>query len=459
MRSAYRLPWVDRLTASAWLLLPAVALMPVWLWCARRLQDRSDDPLGIVAVVALAVVVARDRARFRERPRPGWLVASALLAAAAVAGGGLLPALACGVLAVLALCAVLFALRAAAQPMLALSGLALLALPLLSSLEFFAGFPLRVLTAEASRVLLAAAGLEVARDGATLAVAGRLVMVDAPCSGVHMGWVAYFSACVAGAWWRVPDGPFLRRLPLVGATVLAGNIVRNTLLVVKEARLVHWPDWTHEAIGLAAFALVCTVVLWHVAGAARSAPAPIRATLAPRATEASVRTRAFAFVVFVAVTLWPWLRPAPVAATPLRPAIEWPRALDGQPLRPLALSAVEQDFADRFPGRIARFTDGRDVIVLREVTAPTRRLHPAADCYRGIGYTVGPPSLEYETRGGVARLARCFIAAKGGQRLRVCEHIVDARGRVFTDASAWYWAAITGHSTGPWKAITRASPQ
>src|SRR5258706_4683038 len=59
---------------------------------------------------------------------------------------------------------------------------------------------------------------------------------------------------------------------------------------------------------------------------------------------------------------------------------EAPITWDGRVLRPLALSRVEQRFADRFPGRIARLTDGEQVLVWREVTAPTRMLHPASDC-------------------------------------------------------------------------------
>lgn len=34
----------------------------------------------------------------------------------------------------------------------------------------------------------------------------------------------------------------------------------------------------------------------------------------------------------------------------------------------------------------------------------------------------------------------------------------DAQGGGFTDASAWYWAALLGQSQGPWQAITIASP-
>lgn len=135
---------------------------------------------------------------------------------------------------------------------------------------------------------------------------------------------------------------------------------------------------------------------------------------------------------------------------------EWPNAWDGAALRPLALSEVEHRFAQHFPGAIARMTDGEQMFVLRQVNAPTRMLHPAVDCYRALGYRIEQARLERDAQ---ARLWRCFHAQRGhGQTLRVCERIVDASGAAFTDTSAWYWAAASGHSQGPWEAVTVARP-
>ena len=135
---------------------------------------------------------------------------------------------------------------------------------------------------------------------------------------------------------------------------------------------------------------------------------------------------------------------------------EWPSQWDGAPLRPLALSPVEQRFAEHFPGAIARLTDGRQTLVLRRVDAPTRMLHPATDCYRALGYRIEQARL---VRDGEQRMWRCFVAERGGDpKLRVCERIVDAKGDAFTDSSAWYWAAVAGRSGGPWQAVTVAQP-
>lgn len=134
----------------------------------------------------------------------------------------------------------------------------------------------------------------------------------------------------------------------------------------------------------------------------------------------------------------------------------WPVDRDGQPLRPQALGEVEARFARAFPGRIARFTDGREVLVLRTVAQPTRLLHPAADCWRALGYRVARLRLEHDARG---RLWRCFHAERAGSApQRVCERIEDAAGGAFTDTSDWYWAGWSGRSTGPWTAVTRVGP-
>src|SRR5688572_33244778 len=101
---------------------------------------------------------------------------------------------------------------------------------------------------------------------------------------------------------------------------------------------------------------------------------------------------AFAAILVVCALL-PFARERAADAVPTA-APEWPLAWDGQPLRPLALSPVEQRFAAHFPGHIARLTDGTRTLVLRAVHRATRQLHPAADCYRGLGYTLRDVRLE-----------------------------------------------------------------
>lgn len=131
----------------------------------------------------------------------------------------------------------------------------------------------------------------------------------------------------------------------------------------------------------------------------------------------------------------------------------WPGTFEGQPLRELPLSEREERFGAGFPGRIGRFTDGRRELIVRWVAAPTRQLHSAADCFRGIGYEVSPATL-WRQEGGLSW--QRFTASRGESRLVVREAITDGAGGRWTDVSAWYWAALLGRTQGPWWAITVA---
>ncbi|RRD57902.1 hypothetical protein EII20_04845 [Comamonadaceae bacterium OH2545_COT-014] len=177
---------------------------------------------------------------------------------------------------------------------------------------------------------------------------------------------------------------------------------------------------------------------------------------------------AASLLLSLAATVPGLARPGPAAGALATAAPEWPtRWHDGQPLRPLALSAVEARFARGFPGHLARLTDGRRILVLRQVQRPTRMLHPAADCYRALGWRIEDEGLMQPAAASRTSpaspapgdgLQRCFTARQGNTRLRVCEQIEDAAGRRFTDTSAWYWAAALGQSPGPWQATTVAQP-
>lgn len=133
----------------------------------------------------------------------------------------------------------------------------------------------------------------------------------------------------------------------------------------------------------------------------------------------------------------------------------FPETFEGRVLKKLELTAREKAFGKSFPGKIGRFTDGEREVIIRVVSKPTRRLHPASDCFRGIGYEIKPDKVKVD-RGG--RHWGCFTASKAGKhRLKVCEFIHDSEGRSWSDVSAWYWDASLDKSTGPWWTYTVAT--
>lgn len=129
-------------------------------------------------------------------------------------------------------------------------------------------------------------------------------------------------------------------------------------------------------------------------------------------------------------------------------ATPWPSRYEGRPIAPIPAAPEDALLANRFPGQVARFNDGRRQIVLRRMAAATRRLHPARDCFRATGYAIAPAPMRV-TRG---QAASCFSASRAGRTLLVCEQVRDARGRSWPDIPSWYWSAAFGTSDGPWTA-------
>ena len=247
---------IDTAAEWRWLALLAVALWPTWLWMGQRMVDGSDDPLGALALAALGSLLWQHRQRLRAAPRLGFQAVALAGAVLTTALHAQLPDLLVALVAVLSIAAGLLAFLPAQVAVAPVLGLSVLSLPLLASLQFYAGFPLRVITAEASSWLLSLA-YSVERSGSSMVVDGQLIIVDAPCSGVQMAWLGYFTACAVALVVGRSNRSFLMRLPMVSVLVLAGNVVRNTVLVACEASGLHLPTWGHEAVGLVVLASVC----------------------------------------------------------------------------------------------------------------------------------------------------------------------------------------------------------
>lgn len=236
----------------------AVAFWPVWSWYFARVTDGSDEPWGLLALLTVAVCVAR-----RKLPdgKPWQLaVAGGVIGCYAVTFHAAPPLLR-AVLAVSAVAVLLVRAGSQSQSPVALWALLLLSLPVVPSLEFFLGYPLRLLVAESSVGMLNAVGFPVVREGAALCWAGEIVLVDAPCSGVKMIWAGFYFAAALAAYRGLRPLPTVLLLGAALAATVAANIARSTALFFKESHWLPLPEWTHPATGLAAFALAAFAIL------------------------------------------------------------------------------------------------------------------------------------------------------------------------------------------------------
>jgi len=148
------------------------------------------------------------------------------------------------------------------RPPLALCGLTALALPVLPSLQFTLGYPMRIISAALAVPLLQAHGLDVARQGTFLLWRDEMIQFDAPCSGVNMLWTGLLLTLVGCVLLRLHPVKVMVAMALSLLLAIACNVLRASSLFYIEAHLIaQAPAWWHKGIGIAAFAVTAVVTL------------------------------------------------------------------------------------------------------------------------------------------------------------------------------------------------------
>ncbi len=462
---------------SRWL-LPAVlaALWPVWRWYVAGTLDGSNDGWGLLAAATAIALCwrARQAQLLSEAGNghhdalgwPAWPLALPLLFLLAyllATLAGLSPALR-AVPAVLALAALASLACFGRRVHLPLFALSLLALPLAASLQFYLGYPLRVVAGSLSALLLQLNGLAVVREGTLLRFGEQVIAIDAPCSGVKMLWAAMYLTYTLAALRGLGSRQTVLAIASALAIVVLGNGVRAAALFYTESGLLHLPPWAHATTGTLVFA-ACAILIIGTLSRLQDRP-QMTGKLSPQPTMmpgSRLLTQRMAvpgfWLLCAAAAVLPFFT-TQLATASAKPAPEhtfpgWPAEFEGRALRPLPLSALEQQFQTGFPGKIGRFSDGQREIILRWITHGNRRLHPAADCFKANGYTLQTRPMITK---GTARWSR-FLATHGthgSTRLLVSERIIDGAGGQWSDTSAWFWATQLGKTSGPWWAVTVA---
>ena len=264
------------------LALQAAALWPTWPWLHARLSDGSGEGWGaaawLLALFALAtrapVTSGQDASVGDTAPalrggastpvasetrRALWLPCVLLIAYAAAYP--LCPPLVRAAIGTLSLAATLSAVRLGRAFSWPLAGLLVLGLPLEATLQFYFGYPLRFLVAEASAPVLATLGLDVTAQGTQLAASGLLVEVDGPCSGLKMLRTGLICSCFVALRVRLGTLGWAAHLALTIAALIAANVLRATSLFVLALIAAEPPDFLHAGTGMVAFALVLLLQL------------------------------------------------------------------------------------------------------------------------------------------------------------------------------------------------------
>lgn len=421
-------------------LLQLVAISPVIWWFGMRLNDGSDEPLGLLTLALALVLAWRDRASLHAGAVARIL--GAVLVLCSVIGIHWLPPMVRGGLAVsgMAFC---YGIHHRAG----LMGLLFLSLPLAASMQFFLGYPLRIAAAEGAVRLLELASLVVSRSGTQIELGGQVIGVDPACGGVRMLWHALAAAMGLAAMHRLTWRATIIGGLLSVVLVIPANAVRAALLAVQESGHLPGMMLGHGEIGLLSFAVILLPLWLAISSRAR--------VMVPAVTTASAGRTEMMLLAAAAV-----LAPVLAMGTPRVPAPPdlgvGPEVFTFQgmtlPLQPMALTETESAFASSFPGTLASYRWGDSQVILRRVTESTRRLHPSPDCLRAAGFETTDAKTVGTGEGGQWSI---FHATRGGERFTVHERITSERnGAVWTDVSAWYWSALMNPLNGPWQAET-----
>ena len=443
----------------------ALALWPVWRWYGLRLNDGSDEPMGLLALAAAGWFLGKERSRLCIEGRS--LLAGTMGLFVYAFAFPVLPSLVRAMLALGIIGAVLRFDRLSPG----IWGLLILSLPVIATAQFFAGWPLRQFTAWGAEHLLALGGLEVSRTGTVLWWQGQAVGMDAPCSGIRMLWTGLVLHCLLAAHYRVRLGPLVFLTVGAVAAIVLANLLRATALFLKESGALNLPSWTHEGIGLVIFAGVA----WGFGRIGER----FRREDPEEDSEGSVsfrRPSRFLVGTFVAALaaagMAPWIHEATAgdrgdaSIADTAPFPGWPATWEGRDLVPVPLTEAEQSFAAGFPGRVAVFRTAEGPwsrrLIFRWVTRPTRKLHSSADCLRASGFTLEERPSERAETGGGDRWSRweAYDSADPG-RFQVREQLW-AQGdptENWAEVSVWFWDAALGNSQGPWWALTVIEPQ
>lgn len=246
---------------SGLLALNALASWPHWLWMGQRFNDGSDDPWGIVAVLTILTLVWLDKDQWRL-PNQRILGITAIFTIMASVSWGKMPPIIAAAFAVLGIAWLISGILPRQRPLMPLLMLAVLALPLVASLNFYVGYPLRWFCAQATAQVLSLLGLTVTPQGAALLWNGQSILIDAPCAGIAMLWLGLYLAALFSFFNSSAIARCWLNTGMAMVTVVIANVLRNAILFYKEAGIVQLPHWTHEAIGLVIFGMIVPLIYW-----------------------------------------------------------------------------------------------------------------------------------------------------------------------------------------------------
>lgn len=233
-----------------------------WRWLMQRTWVTPDEA---VTLVVMMLVVAGSAIRgwlVRGRMQPLALPSLAAALALYAVTLGSVPAIVSAAIAVTTTLAAIFFSGHGRRPPIAFWGLCCLVLPIVPTLQFYLGYPMRVVSAVLTVPLLQLNGLDVSLAGTALVWEGRQIQFDAPCSGVTMAWAGMLLVFSAGTLLAYDWRQLMRAIFLGLRLLLAANVLRAASLFYLETGLLPGTsEGLHQGVGLAAFGLAMVLLI------------------------------------------------------------------------------------------------------------------------------------------------------------------------------------------------------
>jgi len=244
-------------------LLQLLAYWDAWQWYLTRLWFSPQEGIGFAATVGILCLMAgysyRQHKKIHRVPPLPIIVLLLTYSLSYLFA----PALVRTAIAVTSVLLTIYLAFFTRRPPIAFWGMVLLSLPVVPSLQFYLGYPARLMSAEITVPLLQMNGLSVIREGTYLVWNNKMLQFDAPCSGVTMLWAGLFFTFVIAFFLRFDIKKMIIALFLTAVIVLIGNVLRASSLFYLEVGL--FPSsavWWHQGVGVVVFIMTAFTLMF-----------------------------------------------------------------------------------------------------------------------------------------------------------------------------------------------------
>lgn len=232
----------------------------IWYWYVWRVTDHSDEPLGLIALFS-AIFFLRGVDYNKQLNKNQLSIISILLLFYIISytyTSDMIHAL----IGIFSIGYTLYQAKEKISP--AIFGLFFLSLPVIASMQFYLGYPLRMISGFFTVGLLKMNGFYVIQEGTCLKLGEALICIDAPCSGVNMLWTGFFFTFFISCLYKLNLKKVVIALCISFASIVITNIIRSTALFYMESGILHLPSFAHQGIGLTTFIVSVAAVFIYV---------------------------------------------------------------------------------------------------------------------------------------------------------------------------------------------------